>query len=63
MATNRTFTMVKPEAVAEGHSGAILKMIEEAGFRIVALKMVNLTEDRAGQFYAVHEGKPFYESL
>lgn len=63
MATNRTFTMVKPEAIAEGHSGAILKMIEEAGFRIVALKMVKLTEDRAGQFYAVHEGKPFYESL
>lgn len=63
MATNRTFTMVKPEAVAEGHSGAILKMIEEAGFRIVALKMVKLTEDRAGQFYAVHEGKPFYEDL
>ena len=63
MATNRTFTMVKPEAIAEGHSGAILKMIEEAGFRIVALKMVKLTEDRAGQFYAVHEGKPFYENL
>ena len=63
MGTNRTFTMVKPEAVAEGHSGAILKMIEEAGFRIVALKMVKLTEDRAGQFYAVHEGKPFYEDL
>ena len=63
MATNRTFTMVKPEALAEGHSGAILKMIEEAGFRIIALKMVKLTEDRAGQFYAVHKGKPFYEDL
>ncbi|MCK5705285.1 MAG: nucleoside-diphosphate kinase, partial [Cyclobacteriaceae bacterium] len=63
MATNRTFTMVKPDAVAEGHSGAILKMIEEAGFRIVALKMVKLTKQRAGQFYAVHRERPFYGSL
>ena len=63
MATNRTFTMVKPDAVAEGHSGAILKIIEEAGFRIVALKMVKLTKERAGQFYAVHKERPFYDSL
>lgn len=63
MATNRTFTMIKPDAVAEGHSGAILKMIESAGFRIVAIKMVRLTKDRAGQFYAVHQERPFYDSL
>ncbi len=63
MATNRTFTMIKPDAVAEGHSGAILKMIEAAGFRIVALKMVRLTKERAGQFYAVHQERPFYDSL
>ena len=63
MATNRTFTMVKPDAVADGYSGAILKMIEEAGFRIVALKMVKLSKERAGQFYAVHSERPFYESL
>ncbi|GAB3248888.1 nucleoside-diphosphate kinase [Larkinella harenae] len=63
MTTNRTFTMIKPDAVAEGHSGTIIKMIEEAGFRIVALKKVQLTQERAGQFYAVHEGKPFYDSL
>ena len=63
MATNRTFTMLKPDAVADGYSGAILKMIEEAGFRIVALKMVKLTKERAGQFYAVHSERPFYESL
>lgn len=63
MATNRTFTMVKPDAVADGYSGAILKMIEEAGFRIVALKMVKLTKERAGQFYAVHSERPFYGSL
>ena len=44
MATNRTFTMIKPDAVAEGHSGSILKIIEEAGFRVVALKMVKLTK-------------------
>ena len=63
MATNRTFTMIKPDAVAEGHSGAILKIIEEGGFRIVALKMVKLTKDRAGQFYEVHKERPFYDSL
>ena len=63
MATNRTFTMIKPDAVAEGHSGAILKIIEEAGFRIVALKMVKLTKERAGQFYEVHKERPFYGSL
>jgi nucleoside-diphosphate kinase len=63
MVTNRTFTMIKPEAVADGYSGAILKMIEEAGFRIVAIKMVKLTKERAGQFYAVHKERPFYESL
>ena len=63
MVTNRTFTMIKPDAVADGHSGAILKMIEEAGFRIVALRMVKLTKERAGEFYAVHKGRPFYESL
>ena len=55
--------MIKPEAVADGHSGAILKMIEEAGFRIVAIKMVKLTKQRASQFYAVHKERPFYDSL
>ena len=63
MTTNRTFTMVKPDAVAEGHTGSILKMIEKAGFRIVALKMAKLTKERAGQFYAVHAERPFYGSL
>ena len=63
MTTNRTFTMVKPDAVAEGHTGSILKMIEKAGFRIVALKMAKLTKERAGQFYAVHAERPFYGNL
>jgi nucleoside-diphosphate kinase len=55
--------MIKPDAVADGYSGAILKMIEEAGFRIVAIKMVKLTKERAGQFYAVHKERPFYNDL
>ena len=63
MATNRTFTMIKPDAVEAGHTGAIIKMIEEAGFRIVAIKKTQLTTERAGQFYAVHSERPFYSSL
>lgn len=63
MTTNRTFTMIKPDAVAEGHSGSIIKMIEEAGFRIVAIKKAQLTAERAGEFYAVHKERPFYNGL
>ncbi|MBC7568174.1 MAG: nucleoside-diphosphate kinase [Spirosoma sp.] len=63
MTTNRTFTMIKPDAVVAGNSGAIIKMIEEAGFRIVAIKKTQLTTDRAGQFYAVHSERPFYNDL
>ena len=60
---NRTFTMVKPEAVQEGNTGAILKMIEENGFRIVALKKVQLNIERAGIFYEVHKERSFYREL
>jgi nucleoside-diphosphate kinase len=63
MAGNRTFTMIKPDAVADGNSGAILKMIEEAGFKIVAMKLTLLTDVRAGQFYEVHKERPFYNDL
>ncbi len=63
MATNRTFTMIKPDAYEAGNSGAIIKMIEEAGFRIVAAKLTRLTQERAGQFYAVHKERPFYQDL
>jgi nucleoside-diphosphate kinase len=63
MTTNRTFTMIKPDAVSEGNIGAITKMIEEAGFRIVALKKTQLTPELAGQFYAVHSERPFYNDL
>mgnify|MGYP002777667496 FL=1 len=55
--------MIKPDAVEAGHTGAIIKMIEEAGFRIVAIKKTQLTPERAGQFYAVHKERPFYNDL
>ena len=63
MATNRTFTMIKPDAVKAGNIGAITKMIQEAGFRIVAMKMTKMSAERAGQFYAVHKERPFYSDL
>jgi nucleoside-diphosphate kinase len=63
MSGNRTFTMIKPDAVADKHVGAITKMIEEAGFRIVAMKMTKLSDERAGQFYEVHKERPFYGEL
>ena len=63
MATNRTFTMIKPDAVQENHVGGILHMMEEGGFRVVELQKVNLTAERAGQFYAVHAERPFYNDL
>jgi nucleoside-diphosphate kinase len=63
MATNRTFTMIKPDAVQENHIGGILHMIEEGGFRIVSLKKVRLTSERAGKFYEVHKERPFYQDL
>ncbi|TGE25996.1 nucleoside-diphosphate kinase [Hymenobacter aquaticus] len=63
MATNRTFTMIKPDAVQDNHIGGILQMIEEGGFRIVSLKKVQLSAERAGEFYAVHKERPFYGDL
>ncbi|MEI6887732.1 MAG: nucleoside-diphosphate kinase [Bacteroidales bacterium] len=63
MAGKRTFTMIKPSAVAAGHAGDILSMIEKAGFRLVAMKLVHLSKHQAGLFYAEHDGKSFYEDL
>ena len=60
---NITFTMIKPEAVAANNIGGILNMIEEGGFRIVAMKKVLLSKERAGEFYAVHKERPFYGEL
>lgn len=55
--------MIKPDAYADGNSGAIIKMIEEAGFSIKAMKMTKLSEEKAGGFYAVHKERPFYGDL
>jgi len=63
MANNRTFTMLKPDAVEANNTGAILKMIEEAGFRIVAIKKTKLTPETAGKFYEVHKERSFYGEL
>jgi nucleoside-diphosphate kinase len=63
MSTNRTFTMIKPDAVANGHIGAIINDITAAGFKIIALKYTKLTEETAGKFYEVHKDRPFYGDL
>src|SRR3954469_14938011 len=61
--SNRTFTMIKPDAMKNGHAGAILDQIIKGGFRIVALKQTKLTKEKAGEFYAVHKERPFYGEL
>ncbi len=63
MTTNRTFTMIKPDGVQNGHIGAILDHITKAGFRIVAMKYTSLTTTAAGKFYEVHKERPFYKDL
>lgn len=63
MATNRTFTMIKPDGVENGHIGAILEKINAAGFRIVALKLTHMTNRNAEAFYAVHNERPFFGEL
>lgn len=63
MSTNRTFTMIKPDAIANGHMGAIINDFINAGFKIVALKYTKLSPERAGEFYAVHKARPFYGEL
>jgi nucleoside-diphosphate kinase len=63
MAGNRTFTMIKPDATSAGNTGAIIQMIEKAGFRIVAMKKAQLSKELAGKFYEVHKARPFYGEL
>jgi len=63
MSTNRTFTMIKPDAVSDGFSGPIIQQIEEAGFKIIALKKIKLSPEEAGNFYEVHKERPFFQSL
>ena len=63
MATNRTFTMIKPDAVANGHAGKILDHIIQAGFKVIALKYTRLSEAMAGDFYGIHRERPFFNDL
>ena len=60
---NRTFTMIKPDAMKKGYAGLILDRIIKEGFKIVALKMTKLGSDKAGEFYAIHKERPFYGEL
>lgn len=59
----RTFAIIKPDAVAKGFTGEILAMIEKGGFRILGLKRIRLTRPQAEGFYAVHKARPFFEGL
>lgn len=61
--SNRTFTMVKPDATSKGYTGAIIDQIVKAGFQVKAMKWTKLTKEQAGEFYAVHKERPFYGEL
>jgi len=63
MSAERTLSIIKPDAVAAGHAGEILSMIEKAGFRFLALRMIRLSEPQARAFYTVHQAKPFFGGL
>jgi nucleoside-diphosphate kinase len=63
MSVERTFSIIKPDAVAAGKAGAILAMIQDAGFKIVAMRMMSLTDAQARGFYAVHSERPFFNGL
>jgi nucleoside-diphosphate kinase len=63
MSSNITFTIIKPDAVANGHAGKILDQIIAAGFKVKALKMVDLSEKVAGEFYGIHRERPFFKDL
>tara|TARA_B100000768_G_scaffold163234_1_gene164297 strand:- start:692 stop:1111 length:420 start_codon:yes stop_codon:yes gene_type:complete len=63
MVTNKTFTMLKPDSVENGNIGAILEKITASGFRIVAMKLTQLTNTDAEAFYAVHKERPFFGEL
>ncbi|RYY53288.1 MAG: nucleoside-diphosphate kinase [Chitinophagaceae bacterium] len=63
MMSNRTFTMIKPDAFKNGHSGVIVDRFLKEGFRVVALKLTKLSPEKAGEFYAVHKARPFYGEL
>lgn len=60
---NRTLAIIKPDAVGSGRTGKILAHLEDKGFRILAVRMTRLSREQAGEFYAVHRDRPFYEEL
>ena len=61
--SNRTFTMIKPDAMEKGYAGQIIDRIVKEGFKLVALKLTKLSPEKAGEFYAIHKEKPFYNDL
>ncbi len=61
--SKQTFTMIKPDAMKNGHAGAIIDRIIKEGFRIVAMKVTKLSSEKAGEFYAIHKERPFYGEL
>ncbi len=63
MAQNYTLTIIKPDAFGAGKAGKIIAHLEQAGFKVVAARVVRLTDRQAGEFYAVHRERPFYRSL
>src|SRR5215212_2857841 len=63
MITNRTFSMIKPDATSKGYAGAILDQFIKAGFAVKAMKWTKLTREKAGEFYAIHKERPFYAEL
>ena len=63
MASNRTLTIIKPDAFNSGKAGGIISVLEKAGFRIIAARVMHLTQAQAGEFYAVHKERPFFGSL
>jgi nucleoside-diphosphate kinase len=63
LSTERTFSIIKPDAVAAGHAGAILAAVEQAGFKVLAMRMTRLSQAQAQGFYAVHREKPFFAGL
>jgi len=63
MSVERTFSIIKPDAVAAGNAGAILALIQQAGFKVLAMRMMRLTDAHAREFYAVHSARPFFGGL
>lgn len=61
--SNRTFTMIKPDAMQKGHAGAIIDRIIKEGYKVIALKLTRISADKAGEFYAIHKERPFYGEL